>query len=112
MMLILRHFQPQDGFPNPRGDLSHSMNSEAIALANKEVLEATTTSGISKKRGQYKKLQLPLLRESVHMQDTFFGRRSAIVTPFLTATAYLSSEFVGTLTQVRTSPIATIQVCL
>ena len=36
-MSILRYFQPQDGLPNPRGDLSRSMNSEAIALANKEM---------------------------------------------------------------------------
>ena len=88
------------------------MNSEAIALANKEVLEATKTSGISEKHGQYKKLQLPLLRESVHIQDTFFGRWPAIVSFFSTATAYLSSEFVGTLAQGRTSPIAAIQVSL
>ena len=52
MMSILRYFQPQDGLPNPRGDLSRSMNGEAIALANKEVLEATTTSGIGERCGQ------------------------------------------------------------
>ena len=40
-MLILHYFQPQDELPNPRGDLSLSMSSESIALANKEVLEAT-----------------------------------------------------------------------
>ena len=45
-MSILHYIQPQDGLPNPRGDLMCSMNSKAIALANKEVLEATKTSSI------------------------------------------------------------------
>ena len=88
------------------------MNSEAIALANKEVLEATKTSSIGGKRGEYKKLQLPLLRKSVHIQDTFFRRWPATVPSFSTATAYLSSEFVGTLAQGRNSPIVAIRVSL
>ena len=42
--------------PNPGGDLSLSMRSESIALANKEVLEAIKSSGIDEKHGPHKKL--------------------------------------------------------
>ena len=63
-MSILRYFQPQgSSLPNPRGDLALSMSSESIASANKEVLEATKSSGIGGKRGQYKKLDDDLRAE-------------------------------------------------
>ena len=50
-MLILHYFQPRDELPNPRGDLSLSMSRESIALANKEVLEATKSSTWHRRKG-------------------------------------------------------------
>ena len=55
--------QPQQELPSPRGDLSLSLNSKSIALVNKEVLEATKSSGISGKHGHYKKLDDDLWAE-------------------------------------------------
>ena len=50
-MLILTYFKPKDGLPNPKGPLSLSIPSQAIALANSEVAKATTDK--SKKCGPY-----------------------------------------------------------
>ena len=52
-MSILTYFKPKDGLPNPKGPLSLSIPSQAIALANREIAKATTDK--SKKRGPYKK---------------------------------------------------------
>ena len=38
-MLIRRYFQPENGLPDPKGSLSCSLPSQAIALANKEVVK-------------------------------------------------------------------------
>ena len=62
-MLILRYFQPQQELPSPRRDLSLSMSSESIALVNKEVLEATNSSGIDEKCGLFNKLDDDLWAE-------------------------------------------------
>ena len=40
-MALLRYLKPRDGLPDPRGALSLSMPSQAIAEANREVQEAT-----------------------------------------------------------------------
>jgi len=46
-MALLRWLQPRNGLPDPRGSLSSSIPSQAIAAANREVEEAicTTSSG-------------------------------------------------------------------
>ena len=36
-MALLRYFQPKDGLPDPKGALSASLPTPAIALANREV---------------------------------------------------------------------------
>ena len=43
-MSILRYFKPKDSLPDPKGSLSASMSSEAIASANGEVREAMASS--------------------------------------------------------------------
>ena len=45
-MSILTYFKPKDGLPIPKGPLSLSIPSQAIALANHEVTDAA-----SKKHG-------------------------------------------------------------
>ena len=50
--MSIRSFK--DGLPDPKGSLSTSLLSKAIALANKEV-EKVITSEEGKKRGQYKR---------------------------------------------------------
>ena len=52
-MSIRRYFKPKDGLPDPKGSLSCSLPSQAIALANKEVEKVINEKGGSKKRGQY-----------------------------------------------------------
>ena len=47
-MSIGSYFQPEDGIPDPKGSLSCSLPSQAIALANKEVEKVI---GRTKKRG-------------------------------------------------------------
>ena len=51
-MSLLRFFKPVDRLPDPRGQLSSSLPSVAIAEANKEVLKATKKG--NEKRGAYK----------------------------------------------------------
>ena len=51
-MALLRYLQSKDNLPNPRGTLSSSMPSQAIAAANREVRKAAE---IEKKHGPYKK---------------------------------------------------------
>ncbi len=53
-MSIRSFFKPKDGLPDPKGSLSSSLPSKAIALANREV-EKVTTSETGKKRGQYER---------------------------------------------------------
>ena len=53
-MSILRYFKPKDSLPDPKGSLSASMSSEAIASANQEVQEAMASSAKGK-RGPYTK---------------------------------------------------------
>ena len=53
-MALLRFFKPVDGLPDPKGSLSISLPSGAIASANREVLELSA-SEVGKKRGPYKK---------------------------------------------------------
>ena len=50
-MALLRFLQPTTGLPDPRGALSSSVLSQAIAEANRQVQEATSCS--KKKRGPY-----------------------------------------------------------
>ena len=55
-MALLRYFKPVDGLPNPKGPLSSSISSQAIAAANKEVQKAVGQSSVTgKKRGPYNK---------------------------------------------------------
>ncbi len=51
-MDLLRYLQPRDGLPDPRGALSLSVPSSAIAEANRKVQEATSKT---KKWGPYKR---------------------------------------------------------
>jgi len=39
-MALLKWLQPRNGLPDPRGSLSSSISSQAIAAANQEVEEA------------------------------------------------------------------------
>ena len=52
-MALLRYLQPRDGLPDPRGSLSCSVPSQAIAQANKEVEALRENKKV--KRGQYKR---------------------------------------------------------
>ena len=52
-MSIVSYLKPKNGFPDSKGPLSLRLLSQAIALANSEVVKATKDS--NKKRGQYKK---------------------------------------------------------
>ena len=55
-LALLRYFKPFDGLPNPKGPLTSSISSQAIAAANKEVQKAVGQSSVTgKKRGTYKK---------------------------------------------------------
>ena len=51
-MSIRDYFKPKDGLPDPKGSLSRTLPSQAIALANKEVEKAIDEKGGTKKRGQ------------------------------------------------------------
>ena len=51
-MALLRYLNPKDGLPDPKGSLSQSVPSRAIAAANEEVTRAR--SGV-KKRGPYRR---------------------------------------------------------
>ena len=55
-MSVLRYFQPQQELPISRGDFSLFMSCGSFALPNREVLEATKSSDVSGKHGQYRKL--------------------------------------------------------
>ena len=60
-MSLRRYLRPKDGLPNPRGSLSSSMSSIAIAQANKEVQEILKPK--EKKRGKYNKFSAELRAE-------------------------------------------------
>ena len=53
-MALLRYFQPKDGLPDPKGALSASLPTPAIALANREVQKIMIQEK-DRKRGSYKK---------------------------------------------------------
>ena len=61
-MALLRYLKPRDGLPDPRGSLSSSMPSQAIAQANREVQEAIQSD--KGKRGPYKKYS-PTVRAEI-----------------------------------------------
>ena len=44
-MTLLRYMKPIDSLPDPRGSLSHSIPSQAIAEANREVQKAMAGGG-------------------------------------------------------------------
>jgi predicted RNA-binding protein YlxR (DUF448 family) len=50
-MSLLNYFQPVNGLPDPKGELSESISPEAIALANREVKKALSEK--TKRRGSY-----------------------------------------------------------
>ena len=52
-MSILNYFKPKDGLPDPKGPLSQSLSSRAIAAANSEI--AKVIGGAAKKCGEYNK---------------------------------------------------------
>ena len=52
-MALLKYLVPKDGLPDPKGSLSQSIPSRAIAAANDEVTKAT--SGAMNKRGPYRR---------------------------------------------------------
>jgi len=56
-MALLRWLQPRNGLPDPRGSLSSSIPSQAIAAANQEVEEAIRTAS-SGKRVPYRQYSL------------------------------------------------------
>ena len=55
-MALLQYYKPVDGLLNPKGPLTSSICSQAIAAGNKEVQKAVGQSSMTgKKRGPYKK---------------------------------------------------------
>ena len=61
-MALLRYFKQKDGLPDPRGALSLSMPSSAIAQANTEVQKAIDSEK-PRKRGPYKRYSSTLRAE-------------------------------------------------
>ena len=59
VMSLLKYFKQKDGLPDPKGSLSHTVPSRAIARANREVevelAAARREESRSKKRGPYKR---------------------------------------------------------
>lgn len=55
VMSLLRYLKHKDGLPDPKGPLSSSVASRAIARANREVAELLSASGEKKKRGPYRR---------------------------------------------------------
>ena len=53
-MSMLNYFKPKDGLPDPKGPLSQSVSSRAIAVANSEVVKVIGGSA-AKKRGEHYK---------------------------------------------------------
>ena len=53
-ILILNYFKPKDGLLDPKGPLSQSLSSRAIAAANSEVAKVIGGSA-AKERGEYNK---------------------------------------------------------
>ena len=47
-MSIRSYFQPENGLPDPKGSLSCSLPSQAIALANKQVIGRTKKRGMQR----------------------------------------------------------------
>ena len=62
-MALLRWLQPRNGLPDPRGSLSSSIPSQAIAAANQEVEEAIHTAS-SGKRAPYRQYS-PTVRAEI-----------------------------------------------
>ena len=52
-MSIQNFFKPKDCLPDLKGSLSASLQSQAVALANKEVEKQVIQKGKGKKRGPY-----------------------------------------------------------
>ena len=52
---IRQFFKPKNGLPDPKGSLSASLPSQAIALANKEVQNVVNGTAATKKPGPYKR---------------------------------------------------------
>ena len=61
-MSIWTYFKPKDGLPNPKGPLSQSIPSQAIAVANIEVVKAT---------GTVQKIEPSRLKNREHCFDSF-----------------------------------------
>ena len=54
-MSLLKYLKLRDGLPDPKGSLSNSVASSAIAMANKEVEKEIAKK---KKRGPYKRCEV------------------------------------------------------
>ena len=52
-MALLRHLQPKDGLPDPKGSLSSEVPAAAIARANQQVQAASETVREERKRAAY-----------------------------------------------------------
>ena len=52
-MALLRHLQPKDGLPYPKGSLSSEVPAAAIARANQQVQAASETVREGRKRATY-----------------------------------------------------------
>ena len=73
-MVLMRYFKTKDGLPDPKGTLSRSMPSPAIAEANKEVRKATNEQ--PSKRGPYKRYS-PRLRAEIGQYASHHGVAAA-----------------------------------
>ena len=73
-MALMHYFKTKGGLPDPKGTLSRSMPSPAIAEANKEVRKATNEQPL--KRGPYKRYT-PHLRAEIGQYASHHGAAAA-----------------------------------
>ena len=82
-MALLRYMKPVGGLPDPRGSLSSSIPSQAIAEANKEVQKATGSAPGGGKRGPYKKysslIWYPLTHDSLSKVSMFNSSHVSVI---------------------------------
>ena len=107
-MALLRYLNPKDGLPDPKGSLSQSVPSRAIAAANEEVTRAR--SGV-KKRGPYRRYtpeeRMEIGRYACNHGITaaarYFTRRFQQSVRESTV-QYIKKEYIASLRQKRASP--------
>ena len=88
-MALLKYLVPKDGLPDPKGSLSQSIPSRAIAAANNEVTKAT--SGAMNKCGPYRRYS-PEERMEIGRYASDHGSRPNALVHVVAADTQLSFE--------------------